>query len=85
MAICHATCDRGPCHDWAVRPLHDTALIPISFIGVARLSYQFKAVGIGRDVGRNSAVGVPVGIARNFYGVCLRFSILMIIKVVAGC
>ena len=41
MAICHATFDGGPRRNWVLRPLPDAALIPIYFIGVARLSYQF--------------------------------------------
>ena len=41
MANCHTTWDGGPRRYWVVKPLPDAALIPICFIGVARLSYKF--------------------------------------------
>ena len=62
-AICHTTRDGGPRHGRAGRPQHDTALIPIDFIGVARLSYKFSITykGLRQVGGGQKAVGRAVG------------------------
>ena len=61
LVNCHTTWDGGPRRYRVVRPLPDAALIPICFIGVARLSYKFN----NNDwLGRNVAAVVGIGFDR---------------------